>query len=79
MMKKNELLKHVQDAINAEESASTVYLGHLKALMARSQLDPAAVLKAQAGLGDLIKANQAHRHILEALEKQIEKDPAHDF
>jgi len=78
-MKKNELLEKIRSAINAEESASTVYLGHLKALMARSQLDSAVVNNAQTGLGELIKANQDHRHILEALEKKIEKDSAHDF
>ena len=78
-MKKNELLENIRSAINAEESASTVYFGHLKALMARSQLDATVVKNAQSGLGELIEANQAHRHILETLEKKIEKDPANDF
>ena len=78
-MKKNDLLEKIRSAINAEESASTVYLGHLKALMARSQLDSTAVKNAQTGLGKLIKANQGHRKILEELEKKIGKDPANDF
>jgi len=78
-MKKNELLENIRSAINTEESASTVYLGHLKALMARSQLDAAVVINAQTVLGELIKANQQHRLILETLEKQIAKDPADDF
>ncbi len=78
-MKKNELLEKIRSAINAEESASTVYLGHLKALMARSQLDAAVVKKAQVGLGELIEANQDHRRILETLEKKVEKEPANDF
>ena len=78
-MKKNELLENIRSAINAEESASTVYFGHLKALMARSQLDSAVIKNAQAGLGELIEANQSHRQILEALEQKIEKDSANDF
>ena len=78
-MKKNELLENIRSAINAEESASTVYLGHLKALMARSQLDAVVIKNAQTGLGELIKSNQDHRHILEALEKKIERDSANDF
>ena len=78
-MKKNDLLEKIRSSINAEESASTVYFGHLKALMARSQLDAAVVKSAQTGLGELIKDNQAHRHILEVLEKQVEKDSANDF
>jgi len=72
-------LEKIRSAINAEESASTVYLGHLKALMARSQLDAAVVKKAQVGLGELIEANQDHRRILETLEKKVEKEPANDF
>lgn len=78
-MKKNELLEKIRSAINAEESASTVYLGHLKALMARSQLDAAVVKNAQIVLGRLIEGNQGHRQILEALEKKVEKDSANDF
>ena len=78
-MKKNDLLEKIRSAINAEESASTVYFGHLKALMARSQLDAAVVKNAQTGLGELIEANQDHRQILEALQKKIEKDSANDF
>jgi rubrerythrin len=78
-MKKNELLEKIKSAINAEESASTVYLGHLKALMARSQLDPAIVKEAQTGIGELIKANQDHRHILETLQREVEKEPGDDF
>ena len=78
-MKKNELLEKIRSAINAEESASTVYLGHLKALMARSPLDATLIKNAQSGLGELIKANQEHRQILEALEKKVEKDSANDF
>ena len=78
-MKKNELLENIRSAINAEESATTVYYGHLKALMARSQLDAAVIKNAQTGLNELIKANQEHRRILEALEQKVEKDSANDF
>jgi len=78
-MKKNELLENIRSAINAEESATTVYYGHLKALMARSQLDAAVIKNAQTGLDELIKANQEHRRILEALEQKVEKDSANDF
>jgi len=78
-MKKNELLENIRSAINAEESATTVYYGHLKALMARSRLDAAVIKNAQTGLDELIKANQEHRRILEALEQKVEKDSANDF
>ena len=78
-MKKNELLENIRSAINAEESATTVYYGHLKALMSRSQLDAAVIKNAQTGLDELIKANQDHRRILEALEQKVEKDSANDF
>ena len=78
-MKKNELLENIRSAINAEESATTVYYGHLKALMARSPLDVAVIKNAQTGLDELIKANQDHRRILEALEQKVEKDSANDF
>ena len=78
-MKKNELLENIRSAINTEESATTVYYGHLKALMARSPLDAAIIKNAQTGLNELIKANQEHRRILEALEQKVEKDSANDF
>ena len=78
-MKKNELLENIRNAINTEESATTVYYGHLKALVARSPLDAAVIKNAQTGLEELIKANQEHRHILEALEQKVEKDSANDF
>jgi len=78
-MKKNELLEKIRSAINAEESATTIYFGHLKALMVRSQLDQAVVKKAQTGLGELIKGNQEHRHILETLQQEVEKESGDDF
>lgn len=78
-MKKKELLEKIRSAINVEESASTVYLGHLKALMARTQLDAAVVKNAQTVLGEMIEGNRGHRRILETLEKQVEKETADDF
>ena len=78
-MKKAELLKHIKEAIRTEESATSVYLKHLTALVSRANLPPEKIEKIRESIEYLIKSNQQHSALLTQLQQQIEEDKHDDF
>ncbi len=73
-MRKEELLKCIQESIRREESATTVYLGHLKALVLRSGLSESDIAEARKTIEFLVKSNMAHKKLMEDLLKRTEED-----
>jgi rubrerythrin len=78
-MKKAELLKHIKEAIRTEESATSIYLKHLTALVSRANLPPDKIEKVRESIEHLIKSNERHAGILTQLQQQIEEDKHDDF
>jgi len=74
-MRKEELVAFIQESIKREESATTVYLGHLKALILRSGLSESEVAEARKTVEFLIKSNMEHKKLMESTLHKIEKDP----
>ncbi len=73
-MRKEELIKHIQESIKREESATTVYLGHLKALTLRSGLSDSDIAEARNIIEFLIESNIDHKKCLEDLLQKTEED-----
>jgi len=78
-MNKNEFINAIQQSINTEETATTVYLKHLKAIMTRSGLDPVKISRIQKAINDLIRENMYHKNMLESILTEIEKEDCNDF
>jgi len=78
-MEKNELLKHVKEAINTEESATTIYYEHLYALASKINTDDPFVKELQKDVKYLIKFNIQHKKICEDIYQQIKQDAANDL
>ena len=74
-MRKEELVAFIQESIKREESATAVYLGHLKALILRSGLSESEVAEARKTVEFLIKSNMEHKKLMESTLHKIEKDP----
>ena len=74
-MRKEELVAFIEESIKREESATAVYLGHLKALILRSGLSESEVAEARKTVGFLIKSNMEHKKLMENTLHKIEKDP----
>jgi rubrerythrin len=74
-MRKEELLNCIQESIRREESATTVYLGHLKALVLRSGLSESDIEEARKTVEFLVKSNMAHKKFMEDMLNRIEEDP----
>ena len=75
-MKKEDLIAHVEESIRREESATTVYLGHLKALVLRSGLSDSKMAKMRSTIKYLINSNTEHKQYMEDLLKKIKEDAA---
>ncbi len=78
-MKKAELLRRIQEGINIEESATTIYLKHLSVLMERSALPADKVASVRLTFQQLIEMNRHHKQLLLRMMPQIEQEPDHDF
>ena len=78
-MTKNELLLQIQEGIRSEESATTIYLKHLTALMDRSALPATGIAKAKQTFQELIAMNRQHKATLEQLLTRINQEPDHDY
>ncbi len=66
-MTKDELLQKINEGIRTEESATSVYLAHLDAIVERSSLEPEKIEKLRQGIGHLVAENKKHKAILENL------------
>lgn len=71
-MKKEELLLFIRESMKREESATTIYLGHLNAIVARSGLSPHEIGPIKEVIGKLIDSNKKHKAVLLELERRIE-------
>ncbi len=74
-MRKEELLKCIQESIRREESATNVYFGHLKVLILRSGLSESDIAEARKTIEFLVKSNIVHKKFMEALLQRTEEDP----
>jgi len=70
-MKKKELLEALEEAARTEESATTVYLGHLDAFCTRFSVDKEYIKKIKEYVKILIEGNKKHKSICEKLHKKI--------
>ncbi|MEI8173094.1 MAG: hypothetical protein WCH07_06375 [Deltaproteobacteria bacterium] len=70
-MKKEQLLRHCQEAIKTEETANTVYLKHLSAIVLRSGLPESDIAKIKDTIEFLIAINTTHKELLQLLVNRI--------
>lgn len=73
-MKKEQLLKHCQEAIKTEEAANTVYLKHLSAIVLRSGLPEPDIAKIKDTIEFLIAINMRHKELLQSLVNRIREE-----
>ena len=78
-MTKSELLRHLEDAVQLEDTATTVYLGHISAIVGRSGLDESSVVKVREALDLLVQENQRHKSIVEELIDDLKREEDGDF
>lgn len=72
-MKQEELQEVLAEAIRTEETASAIYLGHLKVITSRSGLSQPQVQKITELIQYLVRSNQEHKKALEILSERIRK------
>ena len=75
-MTRDALLAEIRESIRKEESAVSIYLKHLSAVVSRSGLKGGKVEKVREVMEFLSQENRKHKAILEALEKKIEGEKA---
>ena len=73
-MKKEELIRHCEEAVKTEESANQIYMGHLSAILQRSNLSREKLEKARDTLRYLIEQNSEHKRVLEKLLVRIRQE-----
>ncbi|MBU1053548.1 MAG: hypothetical protein KKC46_06930 [Proteobacteria bacterium] len=78
-MKKEELINHVKESIKREESATSIYLEHLKAIITRSNIAQSDIEKATSTIKYLINSNRVHKKQLENLLKKIQEESCDVF
>ena len=75
-MTKQELLEHIDESIRTEETASALYLQHLKAIVTRSGRTDADVERMKKLITYLIDANNQHQKLLTDLGERVRKEPS---
>lgn len=76
-MNRETLIERLQDAVKREESATSIYVKHLSAIVSRSGLPAADISRIQDSLQYLIHSNKEHKGYLLSLIERIrgeEKD-----
>lgn len=73
-MKKKDLLENIDEAVRTEESASSIYLKHLDAIVTRGGKNKDEVSRMKTLIGYLIQANKRHQKLLLALRERIVKE-----
>jgi rubrerythrin len=74
MMKREVLIENLQDAIRREESAVSIFMKHLSAIVTRSGLDKEKLSTAETIINFLVSENKRHRSILESLLEKITRE-----
>ena len=75
-MTKNELLEHIDESIRTEETASTLYLKHMNAIVTRTGHADRAVAQMKDVIGRLISENKKHKALLEEIRKNVMEESA---
>jgi hypothetical protein len=78
-MTQTDLLARLDDGIRTEESAITIYLGHLAALTDRTRLPPRETARIRTAINHLVQANRDHKQLLQNLRAKIAKEPPRDY
>jgi len=73
-MKKEQLLKHCHEAVKTEETATTVYLKHLSAIVFRSGLPKPDIAKIKDTIEFLIAMNTRHKELMQSLINRIQEE-----
>ena len=78
-MKREELIRRLQEAVLTEETAIPVYAKHLHNTLFWSGLHPDDIKVVKAGLRRLYTDSNRHRKMLEALIKKVREDESDVF
>jgi rubrerythrin len=78
-MKRDKFISIIEEAIKTEETATTIYLEHLKAFSSRFGLEASFMKEFKKKVEFLITENKKHKSICESLLKQAQKDERDDI
>ena len=78
-MTKDQLLEHIDEGIRTEESATTLYLKHLEAIVTRSGLPKDEVARMKVYIESLVADNKRHKALLEKLRNEIKGETANVY
>ena len=78
-MKKSSLLKALDEAIKTEESATAIFLQHLKAFSTRFGLEEKFMKHFKEIIEFLITENKRHKKICEDLYAKVKKEKKDDI
>jgi rubrerythrin len=78
-MLKKDLLRHINDAMHLEETATRLYLQHLSAIATRLDVPDKFIIRAQKLIGYLIEGNTSHFIKCQKMMKQIKKEKKDDI
>lgn len=70
-MRKEQFLKYCKEAMKTEETANTVYLKHLSAIVLRSGLPEPDIAKIKDTTEFLIADNTKHKELMQSLINRI--------
>jgi len=73
-MKREELVEVLRQAVIREESATSIYVKHLSAIISRSGLPDADIARIRETLQYLIEGNKAHKAYLISLVERIQAE-----
>jgi len=73
-MRKEQFLNHCYEAIKTEETANTIYLRHLSAIVLRSGLPEQKIAKIKESIEFLISVNTKHKELLQSIVKRIQEE-----
>lgn len=70
-MKKEDLIKKIDEAISTEEKAIPIYVKHLESLTDLSELEPEQKKKLKEMLEKMRNETREHKNFLENLKEEI--------
>lgn len=73
-MTKDQLLEHIDEGIRTEESAITLYLRHLDAVVTRCGRPNEEVARMKGIIDSLVGNNRRHKALLENLRQEIKAE-----
>jgi len=79
IMEKQVLLKRLDEALKHEESATAVYLEHLRAVVDRLTNNKDFLKEVKTVFNYLIEANKGHQKKCQTLIDQISKEDSNDI